>query len=249
VGLVILVNYRVFGSYDTPADRNNSKIGLFGYPPLWKFYWLAIDGTPVFRESHPMLFRHMPWLWLAPAGIICLFRRNPRVAAALTVSIGATFALYINYNDLWPGNLYHYHLIHYLVWTLPLLWLMAYVGLRTALTDRFGRVTLATVFLLALFFSRWKLRERNLHEVNLSADSVISFDGDFALVPQAAERPVVSANGQVIQSPHGVISQPRPDGWAIVLRRDTSPKNLTIQSDSPHKHMILGKLRWVFRIR
>src|SRR4051812_22506360 len=29
VGLVVLVNYRVFGSYDTPADRNNSAIGLF----------------------------------------------------------------------------------------------------------------------------------------------------------------------------------------------------------------------------
>src|ERR1043166_7987112 len=153
VGIVLVANYCIFKSYDTPYDRNNSQIGLFGYPPLWKAYWLAFDGTPAFRESHPMLFRHMPWLWLAPAGALCLGRRWPRSTIGIILSIAATFTLYFNYNDLWPVNLYRYFLIHYLVWTLPLLWLMAYVGIRCAITGWWWRICLGAVVLIGLLVS------------------------------------------------------------------------------------------------
>jgi hypothetical protein len=248
VGVVLLVNYRVFGSYDTPADRNNSLIGLFGYPPAWKFYWLAIDASPVLGESHPMLFRHMPWLWLAPAGLICLFRRNRWLAAAITLSIGASFTLYLNYNDLWPGNLYHYHLIHYLVWTLPLLWLVMYVGLRAALTDRFGRYALAGVIAAAFLVSRWHLKEANLHQAAVSQDGTIASDGDFLLLPPAQNAPAVSRNGAVLNPPYGVMFSRRPDGYAIVPK-GTSPAGLLVQSDSPDKRITVGRLRWVFRLR
>ena len=80
-----------------------------------------VDGNPLFRERDSALLQHFPWLLLLIPGVIHLLRRYKFNSLGILLAIALSYGLYFEYNDLAPDNIFRYHLIHYLFWTLPLL--------------------------------------------------------------------------------------------------------------------------------
>ena len=66
-----LLNLKIFGAWRTPYEAASMEtVGFFGYPVSWKFYWLALEGMPLFGEVEPGLLWRYPWLWFAPAAAV-----------------------------------------------------------------------------------------------------------------------------------------------------------------------------------
>jgi hypothetical protein len=107
-----------------------------------------VDATHLSLDDTALLL-HFPWLILLPPGIVYFVRKSRSGAFAIFACITATYLLYFAYNDFWPGNIFRYHLIHYLFWTFPLLALLTYVGFREGWKDRIGRWSF--VLILPLF--------------------------------------------------------------------------------------------------
>jgi hypothetical protein len=59
---------------------------------------------------------------------------------------------YLAYNDFWPGNVFRFLLIHYIVWLLPFGLLYAYLSLRLAWNELGIRLTAALLLLSAILF-------------------------------------------------------------------------------------------------
>jgi putative flippase GtrA len=132
------VNLAIFDARVTPYEKAVAAIGFGSYPILQKLYWLVVDSRPLFNEPGVALASHFPWLLLIiPGAIYLLFRRFADIAGIL-LSVGATYLIYFEFNDLWPGNMFLYHVVHYFVWTFPLLALIAYVGIRDAWRTKAG---------------------------------------------------------------------------------------------------------------
>jgi hypothetical protein len=145
VAAVVALNYSVFGSFWSAYDKVLRGIGVGSYPLAWKLHLLFLDGSPVFHETEPMLVNHYPWLLCCLPGIIILVGRFGIGGLGLLPTIGATFILYLEYNDFWPSNVFRYQLVHYLVWALPLLALIAYAGLRDCWKLRVTRWSLLSI--------------------------------------------------------------------------------------------------------
>jgi hypothetical protein len=162
VAIIFLINHSVFGSWRTPYEVNSARIGFASYPLGERFFSLIIDARPVFELDDSALLVHFPWLILIPPGIVYFIRQRGWNALAVMGCIAATYLVYFCYNDFWPGNVFRYHLIHYLFWTLPLLALLTYVGFREAWKDRIGRWSLALILPLLAVTSLLTLKENVL---------------------------------------------------------------------------------------
>jgi hypothetical protein len=145
VAPVFLINRAVFGSWRTQYEIISANIGFGSYPFGKKLFSLMVDGRPIFQLDDSALLLHFPWLILLPPGVVYFVRQRKWNALAILASITATYLLYFAYNDFWPGNVFRYHLVHYLFWTFPLLALLVYVGLREAWKDRLGRFSFALI--------------------------------------------------------------------------------------------------------
>jgi hypothetical protein len=150
VATVLLINRSIFGSWRTPYEVISANIGFASYPFGQKLFSLVVDGRPIFQLDDSALLLHFPWLILLPPGIVYFIRRRKWNAIVVLASLTATYFLYFAYNDFGPGNVFRYHLIHYLFWTLPLLALITYLGFREAWKDRIGRWSFALIPLLLL---------------------------------------------------------------------------------------------------
>ena len=252
---VLFLNLAVFGHLRTPYEQSQSQIGVLGYSPLWKFYFLFVSGAPIFREMDGMLLSHLPWLFCAVPGFIYVIQRHGRRAAGLVLSIGLCFAVYLNYNDLGSGNLYRYLLIHYFAWCFPLLGLITYVGLKRAWATRLGRWSFCSIPFLVALVCFVTLREK-------SVDSFVPGNTGAIALPAATERGfdwvlfhgVNSGLSNVASSertlgPGDFFGVPRPDGWTLLLSNRASVKPLEITAKVPAEvsRVEFGKLVWTFR--
>ena len=82
---------------------------------------LFIDAGPSFGEPYTALFGLLPWFAiLAPLALVGAVLR-PRELLVPVALVAASFLTYLAYNDFTPKSLLHYFLIHYVVWTLPVI--------------------------------------------------------------------------------------------------------------------------------
>ena len=118
------LNLKVFGSWRTPYEAASMEtVGFFGYPVSYKFFWLFLEGMPLFGEVEPALLWRYPWLWFAVPAAVWWVRREGGAGAAAVGAVTLNAFVYLNYNDLTPAGIYRFTLIHYLAWWFPLMFL------------------------------------------------------------------------------------------------------------------------------
>ena len=154
VSIVILINFKVFGSYLSQYDKRSFEIGCGSYNLLLKSYLLMFDGNVIFREQDPMIISRFPWLFLVPPGLWVICKKVGWRSIGLLGAMGVSIFFYFSFNDLFPINIFRFQLIHYLYWMIPLLFLAAYLGVRSAWKElpRYLFVLLLTPLLVIYLF-------------------------------------------------------------------------------------------------
>ncbi len=123
--VVGVLNLRIFGTWRTPYEAASMEtVGFFGYPVSYKFFWLFLEGMPLFGEVEPGLLWRYPWLWFAGPAAVWWVRREGAAGAAAVGAVAANAFVYLNYNDLTPAGIYRFTLIHYFAWWFPLMFLV-----------------------------------------------------------------------------------------------------------------------------
>lgn len=251
VAAVLLINRSVFASWRTPYEAASANIGFGSFPWGQKLFSLAVDGKPIFRVNDSALLLHFPWLILLPPGLVYFVRRYRGRAVAVLASIVATYVIYFAYNDFWPGNIFRYHLIHYLFWTLPLLALITYVGLREAWKDRLGRwsfgLMLPVVFAVCFLTLREDVSAR-VSMSNLTEPRIVSAGRGAAwiLFREGKSPPKLLKNGVVLGPFTDFMVQKWNTGWFTLLSTKARKSFIAIDPrDTPELQTIdYGTLRW-----
>jgi len=251
VAAVLLINRSVFGSWRTPYENVSANIGFGSYPWGQKMFSLAVDGEPVFRTNDSALLLHFPWLMLLPPGLVYFIRRYKGRAVAVLASVVATCVIYFAYNDFWPGNVFLYHLIHYLLWTLPVLALITYVGLKEAWKDRLGRWSFGLMLPLVFAFCFLTLRENVSARIStgkLPEPRMASAGRGAAwiLFREANKMPKLLRNGEALRPFMDFVVQQRDTGWFALLSTKARKSFIAIDPrDTPELQTIdYGTLRW-----
>jgi hypothetical protein len=216
-----LLHYRMFGSLTSPYEASARPGQAFGaFPMKWKMYSLFVDGHLFFRETEPMLLRHYPWFLLCVPGAAIVVHRFGLRGFGMVCSIVATYVLYFAFNDFWPRNIYRFHVIHYLVWTLPLIMLFAYIGVRDGWRIPRIRWSLLSIPAVGVFLLCYRLVEVPLERIEaagpqMEIPSQISRRPDWLVFIGAAQRPKLFSGGRELQD--FVDYVPRFDGMAVLL--------------------------------
>ena len=151
--IVVSTNYMVFKNYLSRYDENALGVGLGNFNLLLKSYILLFDGQVIFRESIPVIVYWFPWLLLVPPGLWLICKRIGVLSLGFLGALIVSILLYFSYNDLFPTNIFRFNLIHYLYWTIPLLFLAAYLTVRSAWSQLPRYVFIILLIPLLLIFS------------------------------------------------------------------------------------------------
>jgi hypothetical protein len=256
VGCILLITHSIFGSWFTPYEQASGRIGFGGYTFVKKLFLLLVDGRPIFREANTAYFSHFPWLVLAPIGVVYLLRRYNKNAIGVLLSGAMTYATYFSYNDFWPHTTFRFGQIHYLFWTLPLLALFTYVGLKHSWKDRVGRWSYVLVLLILLPICLFSLRERVRGRAVLPSDSTIVEISrtatprvDWISFPGASTTPKIYLAGRELTQFSEYVAPIRPDATAVLLARAIQERdiNLDVQGSANLQSIEFGTLDWRWR--
>lgn len=163
IGLVGLINLRVFGSWSSPYDRQSWEVvGFMAFPFAQKAYWALVDGRAFFGESDAALLFRYPWLFLVPAGAVAWCRRSGAAALAALAALAGNWGLYLAYNDFVPSAIWRFGLIHYVSWSIPVLFLLAAAAVVAASRNRISGAGLAAGGLLLVAALGLQLEEKPL---------------------------------------------------------------------------------------
>jgi hypothetical protein len=119
---------RIYGMHATPYVLHEQTIG-FAFSRLgWKTYLLLIEPRPWYPGTFGLLAT-FPWFVLSLAELVLLVMQRHRQVALILMGllIIVHWSLYFAYVDLSPSNIWLYHLVHYLKWTLPGLGIFAWL--------------------------------------------------------------------------------------------------------------------------
>ncbi|HYJ06861.1 MAG TPA: hypothetical protein VEX43_17145 [Chthoniobacterales bacterium] len=251
---VVLLNKWVFGPGSTPYEMAVASSGFGGYPIWQKAFWLLVDNRPVFNEAGATLFSHFPWLPLTLPGIVYLLRHRLADIIGWLLSIGATCAIYFEFNDFWPSNLFRYLLIHYLVWTLPLLFLIAYLGLRDVARSRLVQLSLGLTAILV--FALWLLTTQ-LKVTGQQAGAVPAIGQipaspaepvDWVLFEGVTSAPKLQSGSRSLKPRLDYVEPGRPKGVFLLLARNARQATLTYDASEAGalEKVQYGRLEWRF---
>lgn len=252
---VLLVNYLVFASWITPYEKIVRSIGFGAYPILPKMFWLIIDSRPVFTEPGSSLSAHFPWLLLVIPGAVYFLRRHSHGAAGILLSIGATYAIYFQFNDFWPSNLFKYLLVHYLVWTFPILALLAYLGVKEAWKYRSGRWSFVVMFLFGAAMCLLTIKQ----EVAGKLPSPLPVTGqlhasvtepiDWVLFRGAETPPILTSGPRGLQPMVDFISPRHFDGLLVVLSTTARTESIGFDASgmTDRRGVEYGRFIWRFQ--
>ncbi|MEQ3650106.1 hypothetical protein [Hyphomonas sp.] len=140
---------------------SSTTIGLSVSDAHERLIALFLEAGPQYNEHSTAIFKLQPWLYLGvPLATYWAFA-DPRNGAIPVATAFAAILLYTSYNDFSPLNVFRFALIHYLVWTLPVLAAAGLAGLMVILRKRsFG--LLAAFGALALVFGSLTVTMRPL---------------------------------------------------------------------------------------
>lgn len=251
---VMLLNKWVFGSWTTTYETAVASIGFAGYPILQKAFWLVVDNRPVFNETGATLISHFPWLPLSLPGIVYLLRQRFADIVGWLLSIGATYAIYFEFNDFWPSNLFRYLLIHYLVWTLPLLLLIAYIGLREVARSRLVQLSLGLtailVFVLWLLTTKLEVTDQHIGAVPTIGQIPASPSQpvDWVLFEGVARAPKLQSGSRPLLERLDYVEPIRPKGIFLLLAKNARQAALTYDASGAGglEKVHYGRLKWRF---
>lgn len=253
---VLLINRSVFGTWRTTYDLISANIGFGSYPLFEKFYSLVLDARPIFELDDTALLNHFPWLVLLPPGIVHVVRKFRWGAVGVLLGVAATYGIYFAYNDFWPGNIFLYHLIHYLAWTFPLLALLTYAGLRNAWRDRTGRWSLGLILPVLLVACFLNLRQRTsgrFLNASLSDSKMVSAGPGIAWIyfRTPSRPPTMKGNGEDLKLYFDYVLPKRSNGSWVLLSK--AGRNRTVTID-PHettelKSIEFGTFQWQLQWR
>lgn len=94
---------------------------------------IFVDAGPQFNEPGIALLDLQPWLALCIPFSIYWIAANWRMAVLPVGTATMAIIVYLSYNDFSPLNIFRFGLVHYLVWTLPVLAAAGISGLVLAL--------------------------------------------------------------------------------------------------------------------
>lgn len=248
-GADLLLKHAVFGTWATPYEKVAAEVGFGSFPILPKLYLLFIDGAPVFHQTDAALLPRFPWWLLVFPGTICFARRLGVWSLGFLLSIAMTFGIYCAYNDFWPANIFKYHLIHYLLWTLPLLALLAYLAIKEAWKFRSGRWGLA-FSLLALLV--WAVVTLTAHPYPANPSSAREIPGsparpvDWIVFQGAPTAPRLEQRGNALHHFSDFIIARKTDGVAILLGNKARQETTVVSADdaSSISSVVFGRLSW-----
>jgi len=124
----------IYGWSASPYMKVAKTLG-FDFRSIPYKYALIFGEPREFYGSGLGIFARYPIAVLGLFGVIyaLLFGRNTRTLALVVV---ASIGLYLAFTDFHPGNVWRYKLIHYIAWTLPVTFLLAFVAVSEAATRR-----------------------------------------------------------------------------------------------------------------
>jgi len=130
---VLALSIRIHGGLSSPYTRVVDNIGMQFGDFAERATNIFIDAGASYGDAHSALIQVLPWFpLLAPLALVGTVLYPRTLLAPIAMSASA-MAIYLAYNDFSPTNVLHYQLIHYLVWTFPVI---AAAGIATALSAR-----------------------------------------------------------------------------------------------------------------
>ena len=133
---VVALTVAIHGGLSSPYLQESSRIGMSLSDLHERAYAILLNAGVTFGEPETALLELQPWLYvLIPLAFVwaACDSRNGLLPVMLVLASSST---YLSYNDFWPFNLLRFSLIHYIVWTLPV---VAAGGLAGALILIRGR--------------------------------------------------------------------------------------------------------------
>jgi hypothetical protein len=110
-------------------------------------YGVLIDARASYEETETV-FSTVPWLYfLAPLALAGALMRPWSAGLAASAAVMSIIS-YLAFNDFSPWNLFHYTVVHYIVWTLPVLTALGVYG--AAILHQSGRPLLIGVLALSI---------------------------------------------------------------------------------------------------
>jgi hypothetical protein len=121
----------IYGFEASPYMLASEQVGFVFSRLLWKTYLLLIEPQPWYPHGQGLLAR-FPWLVLSLAELVliavsCLWCRGRAALTLLSLVIVVYWGAYFAYVDLMPSDIWRFHLVHYLKWSLPGLGLLAWI--------------------------------------------------------------------------------------------------------------------------
>lgn len=136
LALYAALSLAIYGGLATPYQDVVRGIGTSFSDFHERAYAILIDAAVTHGEPRAALAHLQPWLTVAiPLAIgwaLIDLENGLPIVAAVSVSLTS----YIAYNDLWPFALLRFFLIHYLVWTLPILLAAGLAGAVAMVRDK-----------------------------------------------------------------------------------------------------------------
>lgn len=248
------LNLRIFGQWRSPYETVSTQtIGFFSYPVNYKFYWLFVDGGPLFGETDPALLWRYPWLAFVVAGAAFWVTRERAAAVAGLAALGLNWLLYVNYNDLLPSDIYRFTLIHYLAWGFPLLFLLVAAALRHV--RRSIRIQVGFVFSVVVLAVGLGLRlEERPVAVDSAAEKGWRLPANRPLLVRFPGAPMervidLRVDGQPLTEYSQYLVPYVPSNLQLLLGTRTAGTRLSVAAGSPLVHNQAQFAKYVWRWR
>lgn len=253
--IVLSINWAVFHQWTTPYDKVVAGTGFGAYPFGVKLFSLVVDARPLFWDTETTLFSHLPWLLLIIPGITWLLCRRSFETLGILLGIGATYVIYFQFNDFWPGNLFRYRLVHYLAWTFPILALFAYLGIREAWRTRPGRWSYGLMIAVGVGAALLTLRLDVYGKISAPVPLIGEIDAnpaqpvDWIVFDNPETSPKFSNGKQELPYFTGFV-QPQPTkGLLTLLSKEAREKTIGYDASAsgPIQEVRFGRLAWHFQ--
>jgi hypothetical protein len=152
----LLFMWRVYAGGVSPYLGNLRTVGLFTVSNLpERAYQMLLRSEDTYGEVQSALFQLQPWLYVAvPLAVAWAFSESI-VGASAVLLVLSSWSLYLAYNDLTPFNMLRFLLVHYFVWTLPVVAGAALAGAADIFRRRRWRAAVAVV---AATLLAWSMR-------------------------------------------------------------------------------------------
>ncbi len=251
------LNLKVFGSWRTPYEAASMEtVGFFGYPVSYKFFWLFLEGMPLFGEVEPGLLWRYPWMWWVVPAAVWWVRKDGGGGAAAVGAVGVNALVYLNYNDLTPAGIYRFTLIHYVAWWFPLMFLAVVAAAKSVAVEggarSFGKWAVAG--LVVVVMGAGVRLEPRVVGVREEAGGGWRLPGERPVLVWAREEAVervkaLRLDGQALVEPSQYLVPYVPSDLKVLLGRKARGEMLTMAEGGRIEGEVeVGRLAWTWRI-